>query len=201
MALLTAAVALAAAGAGYFVARSLHPPRPPFPAVADAGPTSPETLVGTRRPDFALRSSAGVEVSADDFAGRVLLVNFWASWCKPCVEEMPMLSRLHETLGGAGFSVVGIAVDRPDLAKSFAGDLGLSYPVLIGDTDVVLTGRRYGNRSGMLPYSVLVGPNGIVRWARLGALKRDDLEPRVRALLPAAGPGEKEGTVSDPRQS
>jgi thiol-disulfide isomerase/thioredoxin len=171
-----AAVAVAAAGSGYFAARALHPPVAPAPVEGTAALPSPEDLVGARRPDFQLDDLAGRQVSADDFAGKVLLVNFWASWCKPCVEEMPMLSKLHEELAGSGFSVVGIALDRPDRAA---------------ETDVVLAGRRYGNRSGMLPYSVLVGADGIIRWTHLGALARNDLESRVRALL--SGPAAAEG--------
>ena len=189
--LLMAAVAVAAAGSGYFAARALHPPAAPAPVEGTAALPSPEDLVGARRPDFQLDDLAGRQVSADDFAGKVLLVNFWASWCKPCVEEMPMLSKLHEELAGSGFSVVGIALDRPDRAAEFADGLGLGYPVLVGETDVVLAGRRYGNRSGMLPYSVLVGADGIIRWTHLGALARNDLESRVRALL--SGPAAAEG--------
>jgi hypothetical protein len=81
---------------------------------------------------------------------------------------------------------VGIALDQPSRATAFAGELGVSYPVLVGEADTVLAGRHYGNRAGMLPYTVLVGPDGIVRWTRLGVVSREELEPRVRALLPAA---------------
>ena len=98
-----------------------------------------------------------------------------------------MISRLHQDLADRGFSVVGIALDQPSRAAAFADELGLSYPVLVGETDTVMAGRRYGNRAGTLPYSVLVDPDGTVRWTRLGAVSREDLEPRVRALLPAAG--------------
>lgn len=188
IALLTAAVAVAAALGGYFLARAMHPAASVPPQGMAASATA-DSLVGERRPDFVLNDTSGRRVSAEDFAGRVLLINFWATWCKPCVKEMPMMSRLYEELAGSGFSVVGIALDQPSRAADFAGELGVSYPVLVGDTDTVMAGRRYGNRAGMLPYSVLVGPDGIVRWTRLGAVLREDLEPRVRALLPVAGDG------------
>jgi peroxiredoxin len=190
LALLAAAVAVVAALGGYFLARVMHPAASVHPQVV-AVPVNPDSLVGEQRPDFVLKDTTGRQVSADEFSGRVLLINFWASWCKPCVEEMPLISSLYEELAGSGFSVVGIALDQPSRAAAFAAEIGVSYPVLVGETDTVMAGRRYGNHAGMLPYSVLVGADGIVRWTRLGAVSREDLERRVRELLPAAGSGDR----------
>ena len=190
LALLAAAVAVVAALGGYFLAGLMHPAASVHTPDLAAS-VNPESLVGEQRPDFVLRDTRGRQVTADEFSGRVLLVNFWASWCKPCVEEMPMISSLYEQLAGSGFSVVGIALDQPSSAAAFADELGVSYPVLVGETDTVMTGRRYGNRAGMLPYTVLVGADGVVRWTRLGAVSREDLERRVRALLPAAASGDR----------
>ena len=173
------AVALLAAAAGYLVARQLGGSDDAAvgrPAVDSAD------LVGQRRPDFTHTGMDGRPVSMADFDGRVTLLNFWATWCAPCVEEMPMLSAVYETYGADGFVVVGIALDDPDRAATFARDLGVSYPVLLGRTDVVITGRRLGNSSGMLPYSVLIDDEGVIRWTYLGALDRSDLEARVRRL-------------------
>jgi len=173
------AVALLAAAAGYLVARQLGESD-----TAAAGQAAPDSgdLVGQRRPDFSHIGLDGRPVAMADFDGRVTLLNFWATWCAPCVEEMPMLSAVYETYRGDGFVVVGIALDDPDRAASFARELGVSYPVLLGRTDVVITGRRFGNTSGMLPYSVLIDHEGVVRWTYLGALDRSDLERRLRRL-------------------
>lgn len=139
-------------------------------------------LVGLRRPDFILSDIGGNRVSVSDFDGQVLLLNFWASWCKPCVDEMPMLSRLQQDHKASQFQVLGIALDDPGRAKEFASGLDLAYPVLVGQTDVVLTGRRYGNHTGMLPFSVLVDVSGIIRWTHLGSLNRNDLEREIERL-------------------
>ena len=175
------AVALLAAAGGYFAAMQMGPGR----GAAALGENPEQDLqVGAIRPDFTHKDLDGRPVSAAEFDGGVLLVNFWATWCKPCVEEMPMLSRLQDDLAGQGFRVVGIALDEPGRAAEFAAEMELSYPVLVGEADVVITNRRYGNASGMLPYSVLVDAQGVVRWTSLGALEASELERRVRGLLP-----------------
>ena len=93
-----------------------------------------------------------------------------------------MLEVLQKDRRAEGFRVVGIALDDPERAARFAADLGISYPVLVGQADVVLTGRRYGNSSGMLPFSVLIDRQGVVRWTRLGVLDRVELEQQISLI-------------------
>lgn len=143
----------------------------------------PEELVGRQRPDFTIGSSDGARVSVTEFDGQVMLINFWATWCAPCRAEMPMLSEIHDQYVNEGFTVVGIALDDVAQAREFAAELGIAYPVLVGGADVMAAGKAYGNRAGLLPYSVLVDRQGIVRWAYLGELERDELLTRIRALL------------------
>ena len=175
-----ALVAVLAAAGGYFAAQHLQPGSGGDKATTEyAGDTEalkPEDLLGQPRPDFSHRDSSGRTVSASDFNGQPLLLNFWATWCTPCVDEMPMLSKLQDDWSDSGLNIVGIALDDAERAAAFAADMNLSYPVLLGATDVVVTGRRYGNRSGMLPFSVLVDSQGIIRWSYMGVLKRAQLE-------------------------
>jgi peroxiredoxin len=184
--IIMAAVAVMAASGGYFVAMMLSP----VPVDQDYSPVAEalainqlENVLGQPRPDFELDDINGATVSAGDFDGKILLLNFWATWCKPCIEEMPMLTRMQHSYAGRGVQVVGIALDDPGKAREFASELAISYPILVGFTDTVLAGRRYGNRSGMLPYSVLVGADGIIRWTFLGALDQQELEAQIKALL------------------
>ena len=152
-------------------------------AVAVATPLlTANDLLGQRRPDFTLSDSHGASVSAGDFLGDVWLVNFWATWCTPCVEEMPMLSRLQQDYIGQGVNIVGIALDDAERASQFASDMAISYPVLVGQADVVVTGRRYGNNTGMLPFSVLIDTEGIIRWTHLGPLTREQLEHQIQLI-------------------
>jgi peroxiredoxin len=184
--IIMAAVAIMAATGGYFVAMILSPEsgQQDYSLAAEALAINQlEDVLGQRRPDFELGDLNGATVSAADFDGKVMLVNFWATWCKPCIEEMPMLTRLQHNYADRGVQVVGIALDDPHKAREFASELAINYPLLVGTTDTVLAGRRYGNRSGMLPYSVLVDADGIVRWAYLGALDKEELEVQIKALL------------------
>ena len=93
-----------------------------------------------------------------------------------------MLSRLQRDYAGQRLQVVGIAVDDAVRARSFADGLGLDYPLLFGTGESMLVGRRYGNASGMLPYSVLIDAAGIVRWTHLGAVSREELDRRIAEL-------------------
>ncbi|HKX57265.1 MAG TPA: TlpA disulfide reductase family protein [Xanthomonadales bacterium] len=140
-------------------------------------------MVGQRRPDYRLGSSDGSWVTANEFDGHVVLVNFWATWCAPCRAEMPMLAELHRELAGSDFEVVGIALDEVEQARSFAAELGIDYPILVGSVDVMTVVSLYGNRSGVLPYSVLLDRAGIIRWAYLGELKEAELREEISRLL------------------
>lgn len=136
--------------------------------------------IGERRPDFAHAGIKGELWRASDFDGRPTLVNFWATWCAPCIREMPLLQHLADRYAGR-LNVVGIAVDEPGRVGEFVDRLGIEYPILIGTSDVRETQERFGNPDGMLPYSVLVDQEGVVRWRHLGeldeAVLRDALQP------------------------
>lgn len=178
--LIMAVVAVLAASAGYFAAKSLNTGIAPVPE--SFGVPDVDDLLGKERPDFTHERIDGAAVSASDFDGRVWLANFWATWCKPCVDEMPMLSELRSKEEGRGLEVVGIALDDADRARKFAEELSIAYPILVGKADVVLTGRRYGNSTGLLPFSVLIDADGVIRWIHLGALEREELLNQVRLL-------------------
>ncbi len=186
--IIMAVVAFIAASGGYFLAMFLSSSPEsampgPGPEVAAGTPAlSADDLLGQRRPDFTLSDSNGLPVSANDFEGDVWLVNFWATWCTPCVEEMPMLSRLQQEYAGQGVKIVGIALDDAQRARDFAAGMAISYPILVGQADVVITGRRYGNNTGMLPFSVLIDANGIIQWTRLGPLTREELQHQIQLI-------------------
>lgn len=171
-------VAAAALGLGAGMLFTAWRAAPPESAAAPV-----EALVGQPRPPFTLGASDGRVVSAGDFDGRVLLLNFWATWCQPCVREMPMLDEIQQAYGARGLSVVGVALDDVARARTFAEDLGVAYTILVGAGDTLATGLAYGNRAGLLPYSVLVDREGVVRWTHIGELERSELEEQIEARL------------------
>lgn len=110
--------------------------------------------VNETAPEFSFKDLSGKNVRLSDFRGKVVLVNFWASWCPPCKMEIPGFQKIYETYKDKGFTVIGIATD--DVSPSFIKDMGMTYPVALADGKVI---RDYGNISG-IPASFLVGRDG-----------------------------------------
>ena len=100
--------------------------------------------------------------------GRPLLVNVWASWCGPCIEEMPELQRFAAEQGANGVQVVGIALDDPTSVQTFLKRIPVAYPILIETPGQADAGVRLGNPKGVLPYSVLVSADGVLLKQRIG---------------------------------
>ncbi len=157
-------------------------------AILQAGPTDaagPVARVGERLPAIALPTLDGeTRHLADLAAGRPLLVNFWASWCRPCLEEMPALDAFARRQGANGVQVVGIALDEADAVRSFLDARPVGYTVLVDSAGPADSSVRLGNARGVLPYSVLVGTDGRIlkQWA--GPLEPDDLDGWAREARP-----------------
>lgn len=154
----------------------------------DPGPVAERSAasgIGDRRPAFSHAGLDGRLWRASDFDGAPLVVNFWATWCKPCVREMPVLDAFHDAHAGRA-SVVGIAIDEPGRVREFVADFEIDYPILIGGADVRETQRRFGNPAGMLPFTILVDAAGRIRWQHLGEIDREMLD-RALAAAEAAG--------------
>jgi peroxiredoxin len=117
--------------------------------------------------------------------GQWLIVNFWATWCAPCVEEMPELERVHNDYRAQGVTVVGLAIDNPAAVRRFRDQLKLTLPLLVAGTGGTQIGRELGNPSGALPYTVLIDREGRVVQARLGRIREAELRAWLTARLGA----------------
>ncbi len=117
-----------------------------------------------------------------EWAGRPLLVNFWATWCPPCREEIPLLSAAQDAYAARGLQVVGIALDDVGPVRSFVDQIGINYPSLLGgDTGDTLM-HEFGNR-GSLPFTVLIDRDGAVHATKLGPFTAAELAFAVDELL------------------
>lgn len=172
--------ALAGLGAGLWMFRSATIPMPTQPANqgAPAALATPRRTVAIgdviaplQRPDLD-----GAPVDLAGFRGRPLLVNVWASWCAPCIEEMPELSRFANAQGEHGIQVLGLALDTPDNIRAFLQQVPVNYPImhdLPGPTDASVA---LGNDKGLLPYSVLIDADGRLLKQKLGPFEPGELD-------------------------
>ncbi len=115
--------------------------------------------------------------------GKVVVVNFWATWCAPCREEIPVFIRLQDKYRSRGLQFVGIAIDQPEKVRPYAAELGMNFPVLIGDVGAIDLARTLGNRAGVLPFTVILGRDGKIFRTEIGAVKEPAIEPLLASLL------------------
>jgi len=115
--------------------------------------------------------------------GQVLVVNFWATWCPPCREEMPELSRLQEKYQTRGLRIVGIATDDAGKLREFVQQNPVSYPLLAGDSEASNLAAAMGNNQSVLPYTVVIGRDGKVLASYFGLLDIPALEQALQPLL------------------
>ena len=154
-------------------------------AVAVNAPAAPEGLVvavrGERMPPLVLPDLVGRQVALPQaYAGHPILINFWASWCGPCIEEMPELDRYAAAQGPNGTQVVGIALDRPDDVRAFLQHTPVDYPILLDVPGSRDSSVQLGNPKGVLPYTVLIGADGRLLKQKIGPFAHGEIDDWVR---------------------
>jgi len=147
----------------------------PLPAATEVAPGA---LAAARFAD-----TQGQPRSLGEFHGKTLVVNFWATWCAPCREEMPAFSRLQSRWAARNVQFVGLANDDPQRVERFGKDLAIAYPLWVGGGEVGELSRRLGNRLGVLPHTVLLDAQGRVLESRVGPYSEAVLENRLRAIV------------------
>ncbi|MEP6608772.1 MAG: TlpA disulfide reductase family protein, partial [Burkholderiaceae bacterium] len=156
-------VGLLALGIGFAVAVRFVKPAEPAPIDASALFT------------HSFNDTEGRPQAISQWKGGWLVVNFWATWCAPCVEEMPDLQRVQNEYIGRGVTIVGLAIDNATAVKRFRDELKLQLPLLIASAAGTDLARELGNASGALPYTVLVDPAGHVVRSKLGQVRAAEL--------------------------
>lgn len=140
-----------------------------------------------RLPHFRLPDLDGQEVAVDRWAGKVLVLNFWATWCPPCLRELPLFDELQRRHADAGLQVVGIAIDDKEAVEKFLAEHGVSFPILLGDGEAIALSRRLGNRLQGLPFTLIFDANGKRVHAHTGEVTRADLAEHLEPLLARIG--------------
>jgi len=127
-------------------------------------------------PEFALSNLEGERTAIGSWPGRALLINFWATWCPPCLREIPLLKEFQDEHAGNPVQVVGIAIDRLDPVQEFAMGMEFNYPILIGQADAMDAAAAFGVEFFGLPFSVFTDTQGAVLGVHTGELHPEDLE-------------------------
>lgn len=135
------------------------------------------------RPEFALKDLADKVRHAREWDGKVLLINFWATWCPPCVREIPAFVELHEAYKDKGFEIIGIAIDNKQAVIDFIDPMGVDYPVLLGEDSGITLSQAYGNRLGVLPYSIIVDRQGKIISTHRSEMTYEMVEKAIKPLL------------------
>lgn len=135
-------------------------------------------LMAASLPDIDGKSQALAQ-----WRGKILVVNFWATWCPPCLEEIPAFVRMQERFGNQGLQFVGIAIDSPTKVREFAAKYHMNYPVLIGELDAIELARIAGNERGGLPFTVIVDRKGRLIRTELGGLNEQKLTAIIQPAM------------------
>ncbi|MEX2245228.1 MAG: TlpA disulfide reductase family protein [Dehalococcoidia bacterium] len=146
---------------------------------------SPSTEVGRAAPDFLLRTPEGGSLRFSDLQGKPVLVNFWASWCTPCRQEIPEIVRAYDARKDEGLVVVGVDLQENDgVVRDFAADFGMTFPIAIDRTGEVADAWRIGGPVEGIPSSYFIDQQGIVRARVFGPMTAETLEDNLASILP-----------------
>jgi thiol-disulfide isomerase/thioredoxin len=179
-ALLTVALS-GAAVLGYLAYRALSAPHETVPAEPGPDDTPVVEQLTEKLPEFSLADLQGNPKSIQSWPGKPLIINFWATWCGPCLREIPMLKDF-QTAHGNDIQVVGIAVDRHDPVVGFAAKMQFNYPILVGENEAWAAAAQFGVDFYALPFTVFTAGDGTVLGVHTGELAPEHLENLTAAL-------------------
>ncbi len=143
-----------------------------------------DAKVGSAAPTFALKAADGKTIDLKALRGKVVVVNFWATWCGPCRAEMPGMMKVYDRLKGKGLEIVGISLDRRgwDDVRPYLAKTSVNYPIVVGDEDLA---NAYG-LPGAIPYTVFLDKKGNIVKSHTGFMTEEAFEQEVKKLLSAA---------------
>jgi len=150
-----------AGGSGFALQKYLNPKQ-----------SNTNPAIGNQRPEFAAMDLNKQLRNIKEWDGKIIFLNFWATWCPPCKKEIPAFIELQEAYGDQGFQIVGIAIDDEVAIAEFADKVGINYPTLVVQADGVGLSKRYGNGIGTLPYTVIINRDSEISNTFMGELSK-----------------------------
>ncbi len=146
--------------------------------IADKNSPSSQTLFESKLPN-----ENGVNQDLSQFKGKIIVLNFWATWCPPCREEIPELAELYAEYKNKNVVVLGIAVDTLLAVREFKKAMPISYPVLVSEDEGSILNTQLGNNQEVLPYTVIINANGKVLASHFGRINKAQIISNLRPLL------------------
>lgn len=175
--ILFAAAAIVALSAGvWFRAYFMDGPQPPLPE--EMSKQGAHAILSANLPD-----TEGVLQPISQWQGNVIVVNFWATWCTPCREEIPEFIELQQEYADQGLMFIGIAIDQENKVVPYSKEFGINYPVLIGGLGAMSLAEAAGNQMSVLPYTVIFDRQGNITDTFLGRVHKKTLEKSILPLL------------------
>ena len=148
--------------------------------------TTPEVINKThslKRLEFSLPDLNGQLQNFSQWNDKVVLLNFWATWCPPCRREIPDFIDVYNQYKDKDFVVVGVGIDDQEKIDKFVQQLNVNYPILVGGRTAMQVSYQYGNHSGALPYSIIIDKQGIIRYRAGGFISKEKLLNQIEPLL------------------
>ncbi len=129
------------------------------------------------------QSPDGKSVYSENWRGKVLVVNFWASWCPPCIEEMPTLDKIAQEYASKKVLIIGISIDSPSNILEFLGKTPVSYPIVVGGLEGSNLAKQMGNSQGALPYTIIINQKEKAIYTKLGKISEEELKKAINSAI------------------
>ena len=128
------------------------------------------------------KNPEGGDIDTSSWGNKTVVLNFWGSWCPPCVEEMPMLAHLSDEFKSQNVLFIGIGIDSPSNIREFLKKMPIPYPIAIGGLDGSNWAKRLGNEAGGLPFTIIIAPNGSSKITKLGKISEEEIRTAIKDI-------------------
>ena len=176
-------VSLLSAFGGYQLHQYLKSDKKSETVKAIHNPIAPESVIGTKAEDFSLPDSNGELRSLSEWQNKIIVINFWATWCAPCREEIPAFVELQQQYRDKGLQFIGIALQEAKEVRGFLEEFNVNYPSLVGGDEVIQAAKRLGNDIGALPYTVIIDTNSESVFTRSRPVSKTNAKSVIKTLL------------------